>query len=263
MHKSGVLETGLKGFLITCNNEQRCVKESYNLLNEFADDLFGTETKNAEKPSCSTEVDIEEELNKEIENIKSNKRRFQQVCTKVKGILFINTTISDPTSLVTSIFENVLETGQKKGRFILKMIPIVITCKATQNDIRKHLDEYLQEFTKDDTNKKLSYKTESKIRHNSNISTSHVIWYVRESVEKYAPDWTASLTEPELMISVYVLRSICCIGLLKNYVAYRKYNLSEVAIANSKDNSEDPVTTQRLKSNTAIPVGSEENTESC
>lgn len=40
---TGVLDAGLKGILITCNNEQKCVKESYNILNEFADDLFGLE----------------------------------------------------------------------------------------------------------------------------------------------------------------------------------------------------------------------------
>ncbi|GFR12417.1 THUMP domain-containing protein 1 [Trichonephila clavata] len=230
--KTGVLEAGLKGFLITCNNEHPCVKESYNLLNEFADELFGTEIKDVEK-SVSAEIDIEEELKKEIEGIKCNKRRFQQVRTMVKGILFINTTIPDPTYLATTIFDKVLMTGQKKGRFILKMIPIIITCKATQNDIRKHLDDYLQNFTKDDINKKISHKIESKIRHNTNLSTSHILWYFRESVEKYAPDWTVSLTEPQIVISVYVLRNICCIGFLKNYIAYKKYNLSEAATVNS------------------------------
>ncbi|GFT23042.1 THUMP domain-containing protein 1 [Nephila pilipes] len=227
--KIGVLEAGLKGFLITCNNEQPCVKESYNLLNEFADELFGNEIKVVETPSGSTETDIEEELRKEIDGIKNNKRRFQQVCTMVKGILFINTTIPDPTCLATSIFDKVLQTGQRMGRFILKMIPIIITCKATQTDIRKQLDDYLQKFTKDDINKKLFYKIESKIRHNNNLSTSHVLWYVRESVEKYVPDWVVSLMEPQIVISVYVLRNICCIGFLKNYVAYKKYNLSETA----------------------------------
>ncbi|GBL98760.1 THUMP domain-containing protein 1 [Araneus ventricosus] len=235
-HRSGVLEAGLKGFLITCNHEHQCVKEAYNLLNEFADDLYGPEFETAEKSSDSKELDIEEELNKEIEAMKTKKRRFQQVCTMVKGILFINTTVPDPTNLATAIFDNVLQTGKRRGRFILKMIPIIVTCKATQIDIRKHLDEYLQEFTKD--NKKLSYRIESRIRHNNNISTSHVLWYVRESVEKFAPEWVVSLTEPQLVFSIQILRSICCIGILKNYMEYRKYNLSEAAAINDKDTSQ-------------------------
>ncbi|KAF8774181.1 THUMP domain-containing protein 1 [Argiope bruennichi] len=237
-HKTGVLEAGLKGFLITCNNEHMCVKEAYNLLNEFADDLYGPEFEATEKSSDSKELDIEEELNKEIEAMKTKKRRFQQVCTMVKGILFINTTVPDPTKLATSIFDNVLQTGKRRGRFILKMIPIIVTCKATQNDIRKHLDEHMQELIKNDENKKLTYRIESRIRHNNNISTSHVLWYVRESVEKFAPEWIVSLTEPQLVFSIQILRSICCIGILKNYMEYRKYNLSEAASINDKESSQ-------------------------
>lgn len=40
------LECGMKGFLCTCNfREKDCVREAYNLLNEYADKLYGVETK--------------------------------------------------------------------------------------------------------------------------------------------------------------------------------------------------------------------------
>lgn len=39
-----VLRSGLKGFLCTCNfHERDCVREAYNLLNQFADRLYGPE----------------------------------------------------------------------------------------------------------------------------------------------------------------------------------------------------------------------------
>ncbi|TNN26592.1 THUMP domain-containing protein 1 [Liparis tanakae] len=38
------LEVGMKGILITCNmNERKCTAEAFNLLNEYADELFGPE----------------------------------------------------------------------------------------------------------------------------------------------------------------------------------------------------------------------------
>ena len=38
------LEPGMRGFLITCNNrEKEAVREAYNLLNEYADQLCGPE----------------------------------------------------------------------------------------------------------------------------------------------------------------------------------------------------------------------------
>lgn len=47
--KCASLEPGMRGFLITCNDEHRCVKEAYNLLNEFADDMYGPEYKVSDK----------------------------------------------------------------------------------------------------------------------------------------------------------------------------------------------------------------------
>lgn len=38
------LEVGMQGILITCNmNERKCTAEAFNLLNEYADKLFGPE----------------------------------------------------------------------------------------------------------------------------------------------------------------------------------------------------------------------------
>lgn len=40
------LQPGYSGFLCTCNSKQRekdCIREAYNILNEFADKLFGSE----------------------------------------------------------------------------------------------------------------------------------------------------------------------------------------------------------------------------
>lgn len=38
------IDVGMRGFLVTCNrNESQAVKEMYNLLNEYADVLYGPE----------------------------------------------------------------------------------------------------------------------------------------------------------------------------------------------------------------------------
>lgn len=38
------LKAGLKGFVCTCNGmEKQCIRESYNILNEYADKLYGEE----------------------------------------------------------------------------------------------------------------------------------------------------------------------------------------------------------------------------
>lgn len=38
------LEVGMQGILITCNmNERKCTAEAFNLLNEYAEKLYGPE----------------------------------------------------------------------------------------------------------------------------------------------------------------------------------------------------------------------------
>ncbi|XP_035230612.1 THUMP domain-containing protein 1-like [Stegodyphus dumicola] len=233
-HKSGILESGLRGFLITGNNEHKCVKEAYNLLNEYADEMYGNETQTNEVKSALRDLDLEAQLAKEIENVKCQQRRFQQVYTNVKDVIFIKTTLLDPTALVESIFDSILRTGKRKTRFIQKLKPVVFTCKAFEDDIRKSLDEYLLSFLNDEKNVCLTYSIDCKIRYNSNTSSSHIKWYVRKSVEKSAPKWTPSLIDPDIMIFAHVLCTSCCISVLKNYTVYKKYNLSEVANLGSK-----------------------------
>ena len=41
-----MLECGMKGFLCTCNfREKDCVREAYNLLNEYAEKVYGPTEK--------------------------------------------------------------------------------------------------------------------------------------------------------------------------------------------------------------------------
>lgn len=40
--KHFTLETGMTGFLCTCNfREKDCVRDAYKILNEFADEIYG------------------------------------------------------------------------------------------------------------------------------------------------------------------------------------------------------------------------------
>ena len=42
--KLNSLEPGIQGFLVTCNNREKdAVRETYNILNECADKLYGPE----------------------------------------------------------------------------------------------------------------------------------------------------------------------------------------------------------------------------
>lgn len=254
--KHSALEPGMKGFLITCNDEHRCIKEAYNLLNEFADAIYGSELNQIESEDSDI-VDVSLQLAREISTLKSE-RRFQQVFMKVKGVVFINSSECNPVTLVDKIFENVIDSGKKRTRFILKLKPVSITCKANESDIRRVLDEILARYYLKSENKEITYKVESKVRFNDTITSSHLIWYTRDSVNKVAPKWTACIIEPQVMISYYVLRAVCCISILDKYEKYKKYNLSIAASlknenCESQENLKETLKFKSANDNTSVP----------
>ena len=108
-----VLKEGMSGFLITCNNREReAVREGYNILNEYADRLYGLEKlKNEEgnEADDTDEVDIDAALDKEKAALqaareqKPSERRFQQVESGANNCIFIKTTVESPTRLVDEV----------------------------------------------------------------------------------------------------------------------------------------------------------------
>ena len=64
IRKDVMLSVGMKGILLTCNHGVKpCIKEAYNLLNEYADQLYGPEKDEEEegKEAASEEEDEEED----------------------------------------------------------------------------------------------------------------------------------------------------------------------------------------------------------
>ena len=140
-----VLKEDMRGFLLTCNNrEKETVREGYNLLNEYADKIFGPEMKESNLDDDDEEEDIDAALDKEKASLKAanekpkTERRFQQVESGANNCIFIKTAIDAPGKLVEEIVNDLNETKVQKCRFILRMLPILGTCKAYEKNIEEH-----------------------------------------------------------------------------------------------------------------------------
>uniref|UniRef100_A0AAY4B735 Uncharacterized protein n=1 Tax=Denticeps clupeoides TaxID=299321 RepID=A0AAY4B735_9TELE len=84
-----------RGVLITCNmNERKCTAEAYDLLSEYAEQLYGPETV---KDSHSEEDgdDVEAALKREVAQIRTStekrERRFQALESGANNVVFIRT----------------------------------------------------------------------------------------------------------------------------------------------------------------------------
>ncbi|KAM8777570.1 LOW QUALITY PROTEIN: THUMP domain-containing protein 1 [Rhynchonycteris naso] len=235
------LEPGLQGILITCNmNERKCVEEAYSLLNEYGDALYGPEkfTDDDELPSGSEgeDDDVEAALKKEVGDIKASMemrlRRFQSVESGANNVVFIRTLGIEPERLVHHILQDMHKTKKKKTRVILRMLPVSGTCKAFLEDMKKYAETFLEPWFK--APNKGTFQIVYKARNNSHVNREEVIKEVAGVVGSLNPENKVDLTNPQYTVVVEIIKAVCCLSVVKDYVLFRKYNLQEV-VKNAKD----------------------------
>jgi tRNA acetyltransferase TAN1 len=230
-----VLSEGMTGFMVTCNaKEYQCLRETYSLLNEFSDKLYDKSNKTNE----SLDIDIETEIQNELNSLKTSEKRFQQVITKCNNVLFIksNDKAIDPLIISSEILKEIETNGKQLTQHLLRMIPIVITCKPLGTNFEQLIESNLSKQTND----VISYVIQCKVRNNSQIKKLQLIESVVNIVKRVRPQWSVSFDKPKLTISLEVLQKTCCIAFLIDYNYYCKYNLVEFSkkVINNKNKNE-------------------------
>ncbi|KAK6640940.1 hypothetical protein RUM44_012638 [Polyplax serrata] len=239
--RSHQLECGFSGFLCTYNNklrERNCIREACGLLNEFADKLFGTEGNSPteielEADEGNDNVDIDESIKREVESIKAmmNKkpeaRRFQAVESGAKGIVFIRTTVPDPVKLAYSIMLSMSDV--QKSKFLLRLLPVEITCKAYLDDICKAFTPLCNKYFGGDPK---TFAVVFNHRNNDRLKRDDVIEKIADLVVKQNGEHKADLKNPELVVLIEVIRSMCCISVVPEFYTLKKYNLLELVLKN-------------------------------
>jgi len=266
-----VLKEGMRGFLITCNNREReAVREAYNLFNEIADKLFGPEVikgdgENEEKEEDEDDEEEEEDIDAAFDKEKtelaemrkkteSGERRFQVVESGARNCIFIKTTLEEPHKLVSELIDRILETGVARARYILRVIPIVATCKAHEKNIEETLSLVLTPFFPPGSS--TSYSVIFKTRNNGSIGRDDVIKLVGNVVRNLEGESSVDLKSPDLAIIIEVVRAVCCIGVAHNYFAKRKYNLVEL-VRPEEETSAGDLSETTAEINSKIPDGME------
>ncbi|CAG9821610.1 unnamed protein product [Phaedon cochleariae] len=247
--KRSTVEPNYKGFLCSCNNREKdCIKEAYNLLNKYADLLYPQQDT---KESCSEETmeetSIEDELEKELSELKATKRdknRFQVVESGAKNILFIRTTIEDPVKLAHTIVQDLESSKNQQTRFLIRLVPIEITCKAYLNDIKTAMVPIAERYFKD---AKKTFSVIFNHRNNNSFNRDEVIKLVADLIFETNGESKVDLKGAELSIIIEVIKGIVLIGVVPDFIKYKKYNLLSICgndqeLSNSVDSKVDTET---------------------
>ncbi|XP_070580428.1 THUMP domain-containing protein 1-like [Ptychodera flava] len=237
----GLVEAGMKGFLLSCNKDERqCVLEGYKLLTQYADELYGPECKpdgdaqSQADPSNdgSGDEDIETSLKKETQALKDVEekkgRRFQALHTGVHKLVFIKSWVDNPSDLAYSIFSDVADKKMNVARHIHRLIPVGGTCKAYAEDINELAEKLLPPYFHAEGVPGKSFCVSFRARNNTHLHRDDVLPDIVKIVKSQNYHWV-DLNSPELTIVVEIVQKICCMSVVKDFYELRKYNLQAVA----------------------------------
>lgn len=263
-----ILQPGMKGFLVTYNNQpdRVIIKEVFNLLNEYADKLCGNELTESGTTASSSNDDIETELQKELNDIKSSAsdvKRFECVESLASNCLFFATSLPDPTKLVQNIFADILDTKLQKSRFINRILPIRATCKAYFSDIKKTADQLFDDIFATRLLEGKTFMVLYKARNNNSAPAKmNIIKTLADLIVEKNPAHRVNLMDPDFTVLVEIMQNICCLGVVENYTKFKKYNLASLCsvLSTASESNRPTVTAVNTEStNIASTCESEEN----
>ena len=165
----------------------------------------------------------------ELKSVQKHERRFQQVESGATNCIFIRTTLPDPTELVTTIFSDIYESKTAKSRYIMRLLPIIGTCKCSEDKVKKLAEEALKGYFTDAIGH--TFSVNIKVRNNNSFGRKQVLPLLVDVVKDLNPANHPNLDDPEYIVNVDILRNVLCLSVLKDSVKFRKFNLQEVVTA--------------------------------
>ena len=225
-----------------CNNREReAIREAKSLFDQYGplfefDDVKadGFEESKSDNERSSDDCDIDEALEKETKQIKeasvkSEKegQTFQLLQTGVQNVLFFRTKIRNPLNLAMAVMKDIKSSGAQKTRHLLRMIPVDVTCKAYDDNVKEACLRILPKHFKD--REQVSFSILFKSRCNQSFSKDNAVKLIGGVVRDLNPKASVEYKNPDLVIIVEVMKGNCCLGVLPDYFSYKKYNLVELA----------------------------------
>ncbi|KAK7406037.1 hypothetical protein VNO78_07652 [Psophocarpus tetragonolobus] len=203
-------------------------------LKGIADDVAAVkQCCKTNEPTCNDKVEhesidrlIEEEF-KELGD--KNKRRFVKLDSGCNGVVFVQMKKKDgdqsPNDIVHRIVTSAASTRKHMSRFILRILPIEVSCYASKEEISKAIKPLVEQNFPVETQNPHKFAVLYEARANTGVDRMEIIDAVAKSVpEPHKVD----LKNPDKTIVVEIARTVCLIGVIEKYKELSKYNLRQL-----------------------------------
>lgn len=218
--RKSCLDVNMKGFLCSCNNrEKECIAEAYNILNKYAD-LLKEEHLEDQNP---VENCMQDDLSNELSILKSKTKlkTFQLVESGAKNFLFIKTSIENTVELASRIMLDIQKTKTQQTKFLIRLVPIEITCKAYIKDIENAFKPLADKYFSHDSK---TFSVAYNHRNNNNLIREEVISTIANIITKLQSN-KVDLKTPQMVVIIEVIKGIALLSVIPNYFEYKKFNL--------------------------------------
>ncbi|KAJ0702550.1 putative THUMP domain-containing protein [Helianthus annuus] len=188
-----------------------------------------TNESNCEEVIKSKSVD--QLIEAELDELKDKtKRRFNYLDSGCNGVVFVQMNKrgeKDPTpkEIAQHIITSAAATKRHMSRFILRVLPIELTCYASEEEISRAIKPLIAQYFPTDPQTPYKFAVLCEARANSGLDRMKIINVVAKSVpEPHKVD----LTNPDRTIVVQIAKTVCCIGVVEKYKELAKYNLRQL-----------------------------------
>lgn len=128
--------------------------------------------------------------------------------------------------LVKDELERAQESGQTRGRHVMRMLPVETVCYAGVEEIaeaaKKLVDKYFSSGLEQ------TFAISFARRANNTIKRDEVIEAIASMIKQ--PPNKVNLSDPDLTILVEVMKGVACLAVVRDYERLCKYNLRMVAM---------------------------------
>ncbi|KAL0476305.1 hypothetical protein AKO1_006330, partial [Acrasis kona] len=265
----------IKGLLFTVrtDREREAKHEAVAMIDEVVEDMIenlpeeekpvqslSEETKNEETPTTSADAPVDQsaKLKEELAAM-GDGDNVQILDTCVRGIIFIRITHPriSPNDVAKKLIENMLaDESNVKTRFLYKMFPILTTCYCTEENVLAKTKEVVGAyFDKFSGASPQSYQVFHKQLFSDALSKQKALDIISKSIKYYH---FADLKKPNVAVILYIVKSVCCVGVIDKYHEMKEYNINKVRShheGKGKDvdtNQVKPITNVKEASATAV-----------
>ncbi|XAR60342.1 hypothetical protein NMG60_11033669 [Bertholletia excelsa] len=208
-----------------CNIEGKEPPAKKQCLERDASECGNAQANKTEEKSIDKLIEAElEELGDR------SKRRFNSLDSGCNGVIFVQMRKRDgdpsPKDIVQHMVTSVASTRKHMSRFLLRVLPVEVTCYASEDEITKAIKPLILQYFPVETQIALKFAVLYEARANTGIDRMKIINAVAKSVP--APH-KVDLNNPDKNIVVQIVKTVCLMGVVEKYKELAKYNLRQLA----------------------------------